>query len=342
MGTVRQELVPLDDRAAWEEELAAVPHAFAHTWGSCHAMQLTTGWPTHLYVWQDGGARAVCAIAERGDPGTVDVVTPYGFGGFTGVDVGPQLLTDWERFARERGYVCGYLGLNPELAPEALRRSTDHVEYNDVYVLELDRGLDALSRSLDRNRRKQLRAFGAGGERLVHDQERLARYFARDVDAFLRSNGASATYAFTPATWASLLDLEDTFLVGVEEDGGALAAAYLFASTADCGDALFAVSTPSGRRYAAALTWAGAVALTERGVPRLNLGGGVRRGDGIAGFKERFGAARRPLGALQQVYRPTVYEQLCRDVGADPDDRTGYFPAYRRPGARTTSGSSRP
>ena len=69
----------------------------------------------------------------------------------------------------------------------------------------------------------------------------------------------------------------------------------------------------------------------------------MRRGDGIAEFKERFGARRLPLGALKQVYRPTVYADLCRDAGVlDPADRTGYFPAYRRPGARAASGSPPP
>jgi hypothetical protein len=341
MASARQLLIPLDDRDAWERELEAVPHAFAHTWGSCRAMQLTTGWPTSLYVWQDGGARAVCAVAERGEAGQLDVVTPYGFGGFVGIDAGPALLADWERFARGRGYVCGYLGLNPELAPGVCRRSPDHAEHNDVYVLRLDAGLEALHDALSTNRRRQLRAFAEQGRRVLEDPDRLAAYFLADVDAFLASSGASASYAFTPATWTALLDLDDTFLLGVESDDGEVVAACLFAATPHCGEYLFGISRPEGRTFTAPLIWAAAGRMAERGVPLLNLGGGVRRGDGIAEFKERFGAERLPLGALRQVYRPEVYDRLCRDAGADPDDRTGYFPAYRRPGTRTGSRSPR-
>jgi hypothetical protein len=97
---------------------------------------------------------------------------------------------------------------------------------------------------------------------------------------------------------------------------------------------MFSISSPAGRQYSAPLIWAGATELATRGITRLNLGGGVRRGDGVAEFKERFSAKRLALGALRQVYRPTLYADLCREAGAaDPADRDGYFPAYRRPGA---------
>jgi hypothetical protein len=334
--SVRQELIPLHDRDGWQRELAAVPHAFAHTWGSCRAMHLTTGWPTYLYVWQDGTSRAVCAIAERGEPGQVDVVTPYGFGGFTGVDVGPALLDSWRGFAAGRGYVTGYVGLNPVLAPGVTRRAPDYAEHNQVYVLELDHGMDALHERLSTNRRRQLRAAAAGGGAVVADQDRLAAHFAAHVDAFLESRGASAAYAFTPSTWMALLDLEETFLIGAEAADGTVLAACLFATTPHCGEYLFGISTPGNQHHSAPLIWAGAARLAARGVPRLNLGGGVRPGDGIAQFKERFGATRLPLGALRQVYRPATYAELCRAAGADPDDRTGWFPAYRRPGGPPT------
>jgi hypothetical protein len=68
-------------------------------------------------------------------------------------------------------------------------------------------------------------------------------------------------------------------------------------------------------------------------VPVLNLGGGVVPGDGIAEFKARFGTSRAPLSALAQVYQPDVFARLCADAGVDPDDRSGYFPPYRRSAA---------
>lgn len=338
MTTARQRLVPLDDREEWDRTLTSVPHAFAHTWASCRAMHLTTGWPTFLHVWEDGPARFVCAIAERGEPGRVDVVTPYGFGGFTGRGSAAGLLEDWVGLARERGYLCGYLGLNPELVPAVCRESADYAEHTDVYVLDLAGGVDVLLRALPAKRRGQLRAATAGGVRVIDDHDRLGDFFLAHVRGFLDERGATSTYAFTDATWGALLETPSVFLWGAETPDGEIVAVSVFANTPHCGEYLFAVSRPGGTRYSAPLVWAGARTLASLGVTRFNLGGGVRRGDGIAAFKERFGGARLPLGALRQVYRPDAYAALCREARRDPDSRTGFFPPYRAPDVSEPSG----
>ena len=331
MTAARERFIPLEAKDEWDEALHGVPHAFAHTWGSCHAMHLTTAWPTYLYTWQKGSSRAVCAIAERGSGDCVDVVTPYGFGGIVGERVGPDVLADWQTSARNRNYVCAYIGLNPELVPAACRESPDYSEENEVFVLELDRGEAALHEALSRNRRRQLLAFRDGPARLVEERDRVAAFFCHEVDDFLRRKGATSTYQFTHATWDALLALDNVIIIGAEGIDGEIAAACLFAFTPCCAEALFGFSRPDGNTYAAPLLWAGAMRLIEHGVPRLNLGGGVRRGDGIAVFKERFGAKRLPFGALKEVYRSDIYATLCRGVGKDPSDRSGYFPAYRSP-----------
>jgi hypothetical protein len=282
----------------------------------------------------------VCAIAERGDGNEVDVVTPYGFGGFVGHRSGPALLEDWSRFALERGYVCGYLGLNPVLTPSVCRTAPDYREHNDVYVLELGRGLEALHSGLSSNRRRQLRAVESGTAHISHDRDRLAAFFLAEIDEFLRSSGASSTYEFNAATWRTLLGLDDVLLVGAEGADGDLVAACVFAHTPYCAEYLFGVSRSDGRKYSASLIWAGAALLAERGVPRMNLGGGARRADGIAEFKRRFGGVRLSLGALTQVYRPAEYAALCSAVGRDPADRTGFFPAYRAPGVTPSAAAA--
>ncbi|BDZ44148.1 hypothetical protein [Naasia aerilata] len=137
MSGAARRVIPIEERAEWESALEGVPHAFAHTWASCAAMALTTGYPTFLYAWSEGNARTVCAIAERGDEGEIDILTPYGFGGFAG-DAGFE--DDWSAFVRERGYVCGYLGLNPLFAPDGLADRSDFAQHNVVHLLELSRG----------------------------------------------------------------------------------------------------------------------------------------------------------------------------------------------------------
>ena len=63
----------------------------------------------------------------------------------------------------------------------------------------------------------------------------------------------------------------------------------------------------------------------EVGAP-LNLGGGVREGDGLEGFKRGFANAKAPFRTHEIVCDPGAYERLSagRDAG-------GFFPAYRAP-----------
>ena len=64
--------------------------------------------------------------------------------------------------------------------------------------------------------------------------------------------------------------------------------------------------------------------LKSKNIPLINLGGSS------AEFKRRFGATELPLRCLKQVYRPDIYAMLCGQVDADPSDKAGYFPAYRK------------
>ena len=102
----------------------------------------------------------------------------------------------------------------------------------------------------------------------------------------------------------------------------------VFTYTAHEGEYLFNVSLPEGEHYGAPLLWHGINQLKSLHVPILNLGGGWA---GMAEFKRRFGARGLTMKVLKQIYEPEVYRKLCQQAKVDPDDMTGYFPAYRRP-----------
>jgi hypothetical protein len=63
----------------------------------------------------------------------------------------------------------------------------------------------------------------------------------------------------------------------------------------------------------------------ELGLP-LNLGGGVKPGDGLEDFKRGFSNAELPFVTHEIVCDPEVYASL----GAGPED-SRFFPAYRAP-----------
>lgn len=324
----RHELIPLADRGRWQEALEAVPHGHAHTWGFCRAIQLTSEVPTYLYRYERDAVRVVCPLAERRFGDQIDVTTPYGFAGFAPTGDWEHFPHDWGQFARSRGWVCGYVALNPLLcAPRGFPSEDVHVQ-NTLFVMDLQ-GSDAdLLERLSRNRRRELRDWPAVAARLEHDRNTLTDFLLSHHAGFFARKGAGSATDFRQETMAAIASLDDVLMVGAGR-GGRVESVAVFGHTAHCADALFNVSAPGGEPNAVHLVWWAVKRLRELGIERLNLGGGVREGDNVAEFKRRFGAAQHPLVSLRQVYRPAAYDDLCRRAGVDPDDRSGYFPPYR-------------
>jgi hypothetical protein len=334
----RHELIPLDDGERWTAALADVPHGPAHTVGFSRAVQLTSAAPTYLYRFDSASGRVVCALAEREQAGELDVTTPYGFGGFAVAGDYAGFVEEWSEFARGRGWVCGYIALNPLFADASAFPPEELGVHNRLYVLDLRQPAERLWAGLSRNRRRQLRDWETTRARLELDRARLSDFLVDRFAAFFESRGAGAATDFRSETVAAIANLDEVLLVGAGE--GEVEAVAAFAYTAHAADAVFAVSRPGGERHSAALYWWGVERLRELGVPALNLGGGIRAGDRVAEFKRRFGAVERPLVSLRQVYRPDVYERLCADAGVSPA-RSGWFPPYRAPRARGARPTSR-
>jgi hypothetical protein len=186
---------------------------------------------------------------------------------------------------------------------------------------------DEVRARLSQNRRRQLRA-GPGGE-LVEDRDELTAFLLGTYADFFARREAGAATNLSRETMAAIAALDDVMIVGAR--GDSLESVALFGHTADGGDYLVNVSVPGGERHAVHLIWWAVQRLRAVGVEWLNLGGGVRPGDDLAEFKRRFGAAELPLLSLRQVYRPDIYEELCRTAGVT-SARDGRFPPYRASG----------
>jgi hypothetical protein len=330
----RHELIPLAQRERWAEALAQLPHGHAHTRGFCQAVQLTSRCPTHLYRYESGSARVVCPLAERDYEGHVDVVTPYGFGGFAMGGACRDFADDWAEFARSRGWVCGYVALNPQFGDAGGFAEDEVHAHTSVYVMDL-RGTEAEVRArLSQNRRRQLRDWPAAEASLEQDRGRLTEFLLAAYAEFFARRGAGAATDLSRETMAAIAALDDVLIVGAGD--AEVESVALFGHTQHGADYLFNVSVPGGERHAVHLIWWAVQRLRALGVESLNLGGGVRPGDDLAEFKRRFGAAELPLTSLRQVYRADVYEELCRKAGVT-SERAGWFPPYRASGAATRS-----
>jgi len=317
--------IPLTSPSEWKDALRDVPHTFSHTWEHCHAMRMTTGFRTYLYVFEHEGVRIVSPIAERDFHGYTDIVKPYGFSGFVGTGACPDFRHYWKEFVKGKGYVCGYLGLNPVYDRSSEFDPEEIVEYDQVYVIDLTRPEQGMLDAMSKSRRRQLRNYENDRAAFLFDKPELKAFFLDHYHEFLRSRNASPYYYFNRETLSYLCDLDNVFLVGSRTDGN-IVAVSLFGYTRFSGDYLFNVSVDAGKNHAAALVWSAVLYLQSLQVSDMNLGGGGR---GMAEFKRRFGGRILPLKGLRQTYDVHRYVMLCRMAGTDPREKTGFFPAYR-------------
>jgi hypothetical protein len=325
---INHRCISLDSPSEWREALEGIEHTFAHTWENCYAMQLTSNLETYLYCFEADDVRIVCPISERLFQNNIDIVTPNGLPGFVGNSDYPDFPYHWNSFVKRKGYVCGYIGLNPVFDNPTYYEPSAIEHYNSVYVLDLTLSTDDLFANLDRNRRRQLRDWDNVRRSFVLDRQVLIDFFLGHYSNFVRRIGASRAYDFSEETLAFFGNADNVLIVGAGTPER-VEAIYIFTYTPYSGDCLFNVSLPEGRHHATPLLWYGVNRLKSLEVPLLNLGGGVHENDSIALSKQRFGGRKLPLKRLKQIYEPDIYRELCHRVNVDPTDMTSYFPAYR-------------
>jgi len=319
-------LIPLDSKNEWKEALKGMEHSFGHTWEHCYSMHLTTGYPTYLYCFEKNGARIVSPIIEKEFSGYKDISKPFGFSGFIGNYSNKDFSTEWEKFVAGKGYVSGYLGLHPVFDKSSLFDSSEIVQYNNAYVIDLRPDINEILAKMARKRRQQFNNWHEVSSNLTENLSELERFFLNNYEDFLRRKNAKSFYFFSPETISYLFSLDNIIVVGAKESGKLVAATF-FAYTNYIGDGLYHLSIPGAEKYSAPLIWYGAMQLISLGIPALNLGGGFK---GIAKFKKRFGTKIYPLKAVKQIYRKDIYNSLCKEVNIDPNDDEGFFPAYRK------------
>ncbi|MCB9302099.1 MAG: hypothetical protein H6566_15735 [Lewinellaceae bacterium] len=325
---IAQQVISIDAPAEWKEALNNIKHSFGHTWENCYAMQLTTGFKTYLYCLKSEHGHIFCPISERKYGSYIDILKPFGFCGFVRTGDGDNFLPYWEAFVKKKGYVCGYLGLDPIFNSGDYFNPEDIYQYDTVHVLDLTIPVDELFANLSENRKRQLRNWDRGLSDFVFDRARLIDFFLSNYLDFFQRINASSYYHFSRETISYLFGLENVILVGAQDKEGNLAAISVFTYTPHVGEYLFNVSLPEGRQFAVPLIWHGINRLKSLGIPLLNLGGGKHN---LFEFKRRFGGRQYALQGLKQVYKPEIYQRLCQQANTDPNDRTGYFPAYRKP-----------
>lgn len=279
---------------------------------------------THTLLVEAGGARAALPLVVRAIPGSDrrDAISPYSYPGArreggsidaAAVDLGASGLVS--AFIRDR------LDGPPTFA-DPTERSV---------VLLADPELPPKSRMSDR---QQIRKNEAAG----YELRRIAGPEAGDDDleAFhsvytetMRAVDAAERYLFDRDYFAALLGFPRSWLVTVTGPAGDVAAAALTAVSDGFLHYYLSGTADAHRRRAPSknLIVACSEHAAELGMA-LNLGGGVKPGDGLEEFKRGFANRELPFRTHELICDRAAYAELSRGRRDD-----GYFPLYRAPGS---------
>lgn len=327
---MKYKCISLDSPDEWKEALKGIRHSFAHTWENCYAMHLTTNYKTFLFSYEEGNARVICPFAERTYGKYTDIVTPFGFSGFTGSGDSSGLKDNWRDFVKGKNYVCGYLSINPVFYNDSYFDPEDAYQTSNLYFIDLTLSLTELFENLNSNRRKQIKNFRMFEPLFIYDRKILTEFFISNYHDFLKRVNASGENYFKKETLEYICNLENIFMVGAGKENKT-EAVYIFSYTDYIADCMFNISINEGRKYTSLLLWRGLKYFRSKKIPLMNLGGGLREGDeNIASSKERFGGFKLPFKSLKQIYDSDLYKKLCSEKGIDANNMSGYFPAYRQ------------
>jgi CelD/BcsL family acetyltransferase involved in cellulose biosynthesis len=338
------------DAPAWAAFLEKAPHDFYHlpSYVSLCAVE-ENGEATALLVEDDGCALLVPLIVRPIGAGLRDAVSPYGYPGplVRAPRANEQFVDDAWAAARAllaaQGLVSVFVRGHPVLGRGLPSSAGTVVQHGQTVSVDLTRSADELWRQTASGHRNEINRGLRAGHRAFFD-EGLAYLgtFGELYRGTMERLGAAEHYRFSDAYFRALRDaLGPRLRLCLVEVEGEIAAGGLFVETGGLvqyhlsgSDPRFRRAQPTKLMLHFVREWGRA-----RGLHRLHLGGGVGAGeDSLFQFKAGFAADRHPFETLRLVADERAYRELVRthDPTADPEDRSGFFPLYRRAAAVTT------
>jgi hypothetical protein len=315
-------ILSLVDRERWvaEHRQGGLPsQSWSYAWGLS-----ASGIEPQLAIVRAGGARMLLPFFERQWLRWKDIATLFGAAGATIAPAAAAPLTLWREFAASKGWVAGYIQLSDKV--ELARQSLDGDLVLDRTTFVLDLSKTDLRRTASRKIRRKIDHAMRDGVQLVEDPSVLAEGLKRLYPVKMRSVGALPHYYFSAETLDRWARDGEALILGASIDG-CVETVYLFRVTGEHAECHLTGSSETGRGLVPWLLLFGVERLRRKGVRLLQLGGGLRDGDGLYRFKEGFRGTPKIRRSVCQIYDRAVYDALCREAAVSCSGQ--WFPAYR-------------
>jgi hypothetical protein len=280
---------------------------------------------THTLRVGSGAATIALPVLVRdlADPGLADAVSPYGYPGGAiskggGAPPDPAAI-EWSGTGLVSVFIRERLGADPCLAGATLRSTVQ------VHDPSRDRRLRGrFAEQIRRNTRLGYRVEVIPGPEATAEQRSS---FHSIYSETMERAGAEERYFFDLRYLGGVLAFEGSWLILCTHADGSVPAGAI----AGLSDGLlhYYLGGTAGARLGDSpfknVVDAMVGLADQMGAP-LNLGGGVRPGDGLEDFKRGFANAELPFHTHEIVCDRAAYDRLSGGrAGGD------YFPAYRAP-----------
>lgn len=323
---LQQELISVHDSSRWDDILSGLPHAPAHTASYNLAMMKSSKRQTFLYVARSDNFIAVCPVAKRFKYETIDLVTPYGFGGFIAQGDYRHFEADFDRFMRQQQILSSYLAVHPVFCQSESVLSMCEKVSSAVYTLNLRKELPDLFSQLHKSQRYEIRKMQTAEVSILGSSDEAIEHLILLYRETLSRTQAAGVYYFDKQTLADILKSKLCLALAAKKDGKIVAITMVIYNR-HISDYFINASNDEGRDYTRVLLWKAIEHLHHLGVDSLNLGGGVKPNDNLEQFKGRFSSERIEPYVLKRIYNENVYHAVCARANVDVS-KTNYFPAY--------------
>ncbi len=331
--TENQYLIPLTDHKAWNDALTGLEFGPAHMHWYNEALSRDQPDDFFLYLYRNElGGNVALPFRRRYYDDSADIFSPYGNGGFI---VSGNIDGFWDAhklFMRQQGIVCGHVSLN-QISPAQHLLPEYAVEYlKPVFLVDTSQDLDQISQRFGQNNRRHVRNWHAREDAEINEDQHVLRNVFLDLyPSFAERMGIEPRHRLANVTLCALLEKSEKIkLFGVQESSGEISFVRCFFFTEHSAEAFLEASTEDGRRHSRVIYWTAYQWAHKAGIPKLNLSGGIKAGDGLEFFKKNLGGDRRALYRARLIYDDDVYAQLCRNKNVGPHLVPGeYFPPYR-------------
>jgi CelD/BcsL family acetyltransferase involved in cellulose biosynthesis len=313
-------IISVEDRERWEDEHreGGLP---SQSWIYARGL-MASGIMAKLAVVRCKGSRMLLPFFERSWNGTTDIAT---IPGLSGASIDPSSaapLSLWREFAISQRWVAGYIQLAMAVRLDEIPPGSQLVAHNSCFILDLRRW-DS-TRVCSSNIWKKIRLAVRKGVQIIDDKRALSESLKHLYPRAMQRRGATTIFSSEALDqWARD---PACLIIGAALNNAVVAVHLIFVAGVNA-EWHVGVTTEIDRDLSAFVLWNAMERLRDRGVETFNMGGGVRIGDGIYQFKERFGGTPAPLQSIRQIYDNAKYEELCELTNASREST--WFPPYR-------------